>query len=67
MLNLVFTFALSSFISVGAHVGGLIGGVVLMWLFHRAGRSSALYTVGATAAVIAASVVVAYAKARNLQ
>ena len=30
VLNLVFTFALSSFISVGAHIGGLIGGVVLM-------------------------------------
>lgn len=67
VLNLVFTFALSSYISVGAHVGGLIGGVVLMWLFHRFQRSPALYTVGATAAVIAASVVIAYAKARNLQ
>lgn len=67
VLNLVFTFALSSYISVGAHVGGLIGGVVLMWLFHRFHRSPALYTVGTTAAVIAASVVIAYAKARNLQ
>jgi membrane associated rhomboid family serine protease len=67
VLNLVFTFALSSYISVGAHVGGLIGGVVLMWLFHRFQRSQALYTVGTTAAVIAVSVVIAYAKARNLQ
>ena len=67
VLNLVFTFALSRYISVGAHVGGLIGGVILMWLFHRFSRSSALYTVGATAALIAASVVIAYAKARNLQ
>ncbi len=67
VLNLVFTFALSSYISVGAHVGGLIGGVVLMWLFHQFRRSSAVYTVGATAAVIAVSVVIAYAKVRGYQ
>jgi len=67
VLNLVFTFALSSYISVGAHVGGLIGGVVLMWLFHQFHRTRSLYAAGATAAVIAASVVIAYAKARNLQ
>ena len=67
VLNLVFTFALSSYISVGAHVGGLIGGVILMWAFHQFRRSQTLYAVGATAATIAASVVIAYAKARNLQ
>ena len=67
VLNLVFTFALSSYISVGAHVGGLIGGVVLMWLFHQFRRSGALYAVGATAGVVAVSVVVAYAKVRGLQ
>jgi membrane associated rhomboid family serine protease len=67
VLNLVFTFALSSYISVGAHVGGLIGGVVLMWVFHQIRRSATAYTVGATAAMIAASVVIAYAKARSLQ
>jgi membrane associated rhomboid family serine protease len=67
VLNLVFTFALSAYISVGAHVGGLIGGVVLMWLFHQFRRSTAVYTVGATAAVIAVSVVIAYAKVRGYQ
>jgi membrane associated rhomboid family serine protease len=67
VVNLVFTFALASYISVGAHVGGLIGGVVLMWLFHQIQRKPAVYTVGATAAVIAASVVIAYAKVRGYQ
>jgi membrane associated rhomboid family serine protease len=67
VVNLVFTFALSSYISVGAHVGGLIGGVILMWLFHQFHRSGALYAVGATAAVVVASVVVAYAKVRGIQ
>jgi len=67
VVNLAFTFALASHISVGGHVGGLIGGIVLMWAFHELRRFSALYTVGATAAVIVASVVVAYAKVRNYQ
>jgi len=67
VLNLVFTFALASSISVGAHVGGLIGGIVLMWLFQQLPRRPAVYSVGATAAVIVASVVVAYAKVRGLQ
>jgi membrane associated rhomboid family serine protease len=67
VVNLVFTFALSSYISVGAHVGGLIGGVILMWLFHQFRRSVPLYAVGATAALVVASVVVAYAKVRNYQ
>jgi hypothetical protein len=38
-----------------------------MWVFHEVRGRAALYTVGATAAVIAASVVVAYAKVRNYQ
>jgi hypothetical protein len=38
-----------------------------MWAFHQFRRSPMLYTVGATAAMIAASVVIAYTKARNLQ
>jgi membrane associated rhomboid family serine protease len=67
VLNLVFTFALAAHISVGGHVGGLIGGIVLMSLFHRLRRSQTLYVVGATAAVIVASVIVAYAKVRHYQ
>lgn len=64
VLNLVFTFALSSYISVGAHVGGLIAGVVLMWLLLEFRRSAAL-SIAATAAIVVLSVVVAYAKTRG--
>src|SRR5712691_8904434 len=39
VLNLLFTFTLSSFISVGGHVGGLIGGLLLMFAFVRFRRS----------------------------
>ena len=63
VLNLVFTFAVSN-ISVGGHIGGLIAGVVLMWLmlqFRRAAGAS----IAAVAAVVVVSVVVAYLKVRN--
>jgi membrane associated rhomboid family serine protease len=63
VLNLVFTFAVSN-ISVGGHIGGLIGGVVLMWMLLQT-RDSAAYSIAATAAVIVVSIVVAYAKVRN--
>ena len=63
VLNLVFTFAVSG-ISVGGHVGGLIAGVVLMWLLLQF-RSSMLYSVLAAAGVIAVSFIVAYAKTRG--
>jgi membrane associated rhomboid family serine protease len=64
VLNLIFTFALSSFISVGGHVGGLIGGVVIMLLLV-AYRRSWVMSVGAGVAVVAASFVLAYAKSRG--
>ena len=64
LINLVFTFALSRFISVGAHVGGLIGGVVVMFLMLRANRSAAI-AVGAAAAVTAVSPVLSYWQARG--
>ncbi len=63
VLNLIFTFAISN-ISVGGHIGGLIGGVILMWLLLHT-RRSMLQSVAATAAVIVVSVIVAYAKVRG--
>jgi membrane associated rhomboid family serine protease len=66
VLNLVITFAFSSYISVGAHVGGLIGGVVLMFLLLQF-RRSWLYSSVSVAAVIVISVLVAYLKVRNYQ
>ena len=63
VLNLVFTFAVSN-ISVGGHIGGLIAGVVLMWLMLQFSRAAAA-NVAAAAAVIVVSVVIAYLKARN--
>jgi membrane associated rhomboid family serine protease len=59
VLNLIFTFALSSFISVGGHVGGLIGGMVLMYGFVRF-RYSARLSIAAAVAMAALALVVAY-------
>ncbi len=59
VLNLVITFAYSSSISVGGHLGGLVAGVVLMLAFERFSRSPRL-SVAAAAVVAVASVVVAY-------
>jgi membrane associated rhomboid family serine protease len=64
VLNLVITFAFRGSISVGGHVGGLIGGMALMVaLLHF--RRSALYSIVAVLALTAVSLVVAYAKVRN--
>jgi membrane associated rhomboid family serine protease len=59
VLNLIFTFALSSYVSVGGHVGGLIGGFVLMLAFVRFRRSWPL-SLAAAAVVAAAAMIVAY-------
>ena len=64
ILNLVFTFVLSSFISVGGHVGGLIGGVALMWLLLQYRRSAAL-SIAATLAIVTVSLAIAYSKVRG--
>src|SRR3954464_8540434 len=58
VINLVFTIALSSFISVGGHVGGLIGGVVLTIAFVRF-RSSTPLTIGSAAVVAVAAILLA--------
>jgi membrane associated rhomboid family serine protease len=70
VLNLVITFAFSGFalggrvtgftISLGGHVGGLLGGVVAMWILLQVRRSS-LWSAVALVGVGAASIVVAFA------
>jgi membrane associated rhomboid family serine protease len=59
VLNLVITFSFSSFISVGAHVGGLIAGVVLMFAFLQLRRSLPL-SLASAVGVLAIAIVVAY-------
>jgi len=66
VINLVITFAFSSSISVGGHLGGLVSGMVLMLLLVHFRRST-LYSIIAIAGVAAASVLVAYAKVRKYQ
>jgi membrane associated rhomboid family serine protease len=60
VLNLIFTFVLSSVISVGGHVGGLIGGFLLMLALVQFRRSWQL-SAAAAAVLAAAAVIVAYA------
>ncbi len=64
VLNLVITFVFSSFISVGGHVGGLIGGIALMWLLLRFRRSSTMSLAAGTAIAVLA-VAIAYSKMRG--
>jgi membrane associated rhomboid family serine protease len=59
LINLVITFAYSSSISVGGHLGGLVGGLVMMAAFVRF-RGSAQLSLAAGALVAVASLVVAY-------
>jgi membrane associated rhomboid family serine protease len=62
VLNLVFTFAVPG-ISVGGHIGGLIGGVALMLVLLQF-RRSALISVASMFGVIVIAVVIAYVKTR---
>ena len=64
VLNLLFTFVLSSYISVGGHVGGLIGGIVLMYAFLELRRSNVL-TVASAAVLTVLAFVLAYSKVRG--
>jgi membrane associated rhomboid family serine protease len=70
VINLAFSFVLSN-ISVGGHIGGLIGGILCMLAFSRLGRGHAAYgrlgvagLVGVVAVAVA-SVVIAYWKVRG--
>jgi membrane associated rhomboid family serine protease len=64
VVNLLFTFALSSFISVGGHVGGLIGGFVAMLALLELRRPSWV-GVGSAVGVAALSFAIAYYRVRG--
>jgi membrane associated rhomboid family serine protease len=72
VINLVITFVLPSTISVGGHVGGLIGGAVSMLALSRLGRTHAIYGrpgllgILGVVAVGVASVLVAYFRVQGL-
>jgi membrane associated rhomboid family serine protease len=69
--NLVFTFAWSGNISVGGHIGGLIGGAAAMLAMSRFGRGNAAYGrtgllgIAGIVAVGLISIAVAYWKAKG--
>jgi membrane associated rhomboid family serine protease len=70
VINLVLTFSIAN-ISIGGHIGGLIGGIVAMLGLTRLGRAHAAYgragALGVATMVLVgiASVVIAYLKARG--
>jgi membrane associated rhomboid family serine protease len=72
VLNLVFTFSISN-ISIGGHIGGLIGGAACALGMTRFGRVGAAYGrsgligIAAMVAVGIASVLIAYLKAKGYE
>ena len=70
-VNLIFTFAIPN-ISIGGHIGGLIGGALSMLAFSRLGRTHAIYGrpgllgIAGVVAVGVASVLVAYFRVQGL-
>jgi membrane associated rhomboid family serine protease len=59
IINLIFTIAFARLISVGGHFGGLIGGLVSMFILTQV-RGRAAFSVAGLVAVGVAAVVVAY-------
>ena len=70
-VNLIFTFAIPN-ISIGGHIGGLIGGALSMLAFSRLGKTHAIYGrpgllgIAGVVAVGVASVLVAYFRVQGL-
>ncbi len=70
-INLIFTFAIPN-ISIGGHVGGLIGGALCMLAFSRLGRTHGIYGrpgalgIAGVIAVGLASLLVAYFRVQGL-
>jgi membrane associated rhomboid family serine protease len=72
LLNLAFTFAVrGSYIAIGGHVGGLIGGALAVLVLARFGRGHAVYSrfdvlsAAGIAGIAVASIVIAYLRARG--
>src|SRR5262249_59647003 len=72
LINLVFSFTLSN-ISIGGHIGGLIGGGICGWAMarfpQRRGANAVLYAVAScvVVAVIAIAASVVYANSITIQ
>ena len=70
LINLVFSFTFAN-ISIGGHIGGLVGGALCMLALSRFGRGHAAYGrlgavgIGGVLAVAVASVAIAYFRARG--
>ena len=70
-INLLLSFGFAN-ISIGGHIGGLIGGILVTLTFARWGRGHAAYGklglpgVLGLAVVAAGSIAIAYLKVRNL-
>ena len=70
-VNLIFTFAIPN-ISIGGHIGGLIGGALSMLAFSRLGKTHAIYGrpgllgIAGVVAVGVASLLVAYFRVQGL-
>jgi membrane associated rhomboid family serine protease len=65
VINLVISFAIPN-ISWGGHVGGLIGGIALMWAMLKFQRST-LLTLLSAGALVLLSFAIAYLKVRTYQ